>query len=211
MPKITFQGNVVISDICVEPTAAQVHRALRTDPSSATSRWRLDALRLLSLVVGIALSAPALAGCATVPPSPQVLGSVDVVDATGQATTLAGLLGRVVVVDVCVSSVAACPLNARALDLALRELQSEPVSMVTVLVEDVDLTALATYARVFEVAHPVVRAGPRTREGKSLLGDVMGVPRIVIFDRRGRVFVDESGGVLHPQGIIARARAALAR
>src|SRR5438067_800105 len=84
------------------------------------------ALFALPLVAGV------LAGCATTPRSSageSAADSIDVRDERGTEGTLAGMKGRVVVIDLCASSVAACNVNARILDEALTAFRDQPVEL----------------------------------------------------------------------------------
>lgn len=149
----------------------------------------------------------AAVACAT--PSPGLGRSVDFIDGSGREGTLAAFAGKVVVLDVCASWAAACNLNARVLDqvaAALAAKGEHDVVMVTLLLDEGALgpQALRSYREIFGVAHPVFLAGSRVRAGTSVLGDASYVPRVVLFDRRGAVHVDDSGGVLHVEGLLAR-------
>lgn len=194
----------VIPVACSGAPHDELHRPLRTRRLSATPWWRFAA-------VGLAWAA-ALGGCATPRATAGGLAGVDVVLADGSASSLASLAGHVVVLDLCASWADACPLNARALDLTARELAADahetevPVAMITVLLDEPELKSIDSYARVFELHHTVVRAGPRTRSGASLLGPVTGVPRLLLIDAKGDLVVDESGGVLSPSGLATRIR-----
>lgn len=154
-------------------------------------------------VVAAPVAAPS---CATVKGGPQALASVDVIDREGRTSTLQTYAGMVVAVDVCASWAEACHLNARAIDAAHRELQGTDARFVTLLLDDLPVEALRAYVDVAGRDVPVVMAGPRTRAGRSVLGDVTGVPRLVVLDRNGVVVLDESGGVLSPEGLVRRVR-----
>lgn len=144
--------------------------------------------------------------CATTRGGPQALSSIDVIDVDGRLSSLHAHAGRVLAVDVCATWADACHLNARALDDAAEKLRDTDARFVTILLDDLPREAMRAYVEVAGRKVPVVAAGPRTREGRSVLGDVNGVPRLVVFDRGGRVVVDESGGVLSAEGLVQRVR-----
>jgi hypothetical protein len=148
-----------------------------------------------------------LAGCAAAGPKPDMGGSIDFTDDAGHLGTLAGLKGRVVVVDLCVSWATACNVNAKVLDDAAAAVPD--AAFVTLLVDegDVGKEALRAYRELLGVKHPVLLAGPRVRAGTSVLGDTGYVPRLVILDEDGRVRVDDSGGVVSLEGLVKRVNA----
>lgn len=151
----------------------------------------------------------AVAGCATAKPG--MGASVDFVDAAGREGTLAAFRGRVIVLDVCASWATACNLNARVLDevaVALAAQGAPDVVILTLLLDEGALgaEALRSYGETLGVTHPVVIAGSRVRAGTSILGAAAYVPRIVVFDRSGAVRVDDSGGVISVEGMVARVR-----
>ena len=145
--------------------------------------------------------------CATAKPG--MGASVDFVDAMGREGTLGAFMGHVVVLDVCASWATACNLNARVLDevaIALAAQGTRDVVILTVLLDEgpLGVQALRSYGETLGVTHPVMLAGSRVRAGTSILGEASYVPRIVIFDRLGAVRVDDSGGVLNVEGLVAR-------
>ncbi len=148
--------------------------------------------------------------CATVRGGPQALASIDVRDTEGGPRTLSVYAGKVVAVCVCATWAEACHLNARAFEQAAHELPASDVALVTLLLDDLPAplmkAALQEYIAISGQTTPVVVAGPRVREGYSVLGGVSGVPRLVVFDRQGRIVLDESGGVLHAEGLVNRLR-----
>jgi hypothetical protein len=148
------------------------------------------------------------AGCATVRGGPQALASIDVRDVDGAPHTLAAHAGKVVAVCVCATWAEACHLNGRAFDQAAQALPAADIALVTLLLDDLPAplmqTAMRDYLVISGQQTPVVVAGPRVRAGHSVLGEVSGVPRLVVFDRQGRVVLDESGGVLSAEGLVNR-------
>jgi hypothetical protein len=150
------------------------------------------------LVVGCA--------CATPRGGPGALATIDVVDPAGRTGTLQEHAGKVLALDLCATWAEACHLNARSLDEAAALLADSDARFVTVLMDELPQAAVRAYVDVAHRKVPVVTAGPRTRAGRSVLGDVAGVPRLVVFDRDGHVVVDESGGVLSAEGLVRRLR-----
>lgn len=147
--------------------------------------------------------------CATAG-KPGMGASVDFVDARGREGTLGAFAGKVVVLDVCASWATACNLNAKVLDefataLAEKKLDDDVV-LITVLLDEGDMgkVAMQSYVDTLGVKHPVFLASSRVRAGTSVLGEAGYVPRIVLFDREGRVRLDDSGGVVNVEGLLAK-------
>lgn len=145
-------------------------------------------------------------GCATAPrPTTE---SVDFVLPDGQRATLASFRGRVLIVDVCASWASACNLNARVLDEVAEALRDQPVEVLTLLLDEGPLAreAQRSYVEVLGVRHLVVLAGSRVLAGTSLLGEGRDVPRLLVVDARGRVAIDEVGGIVSVAGVVERVR-----
>ena len=134
--------------------------------------------------------------------------SVDFVDGGGREATLAAFTGRVVILDVCASWATACNINAKVLDEVATALAGSDVVIVTILLDEglMGQEAVRSYVETLGVAHPVFLASSRVRAGTSVLGEANYVPRIVIFDRSGAMRVDDSGGVLNVEGVVAKVR-----
>jgi hypothetical protein len=145
-------------------------------------------------------------GCASLPPP--TASSIDFVDANQREGTLQHLAGRVIVVDVCSSVVAACNVNARVLDEVLVAFPDKPLVAITLLLDEGEMgqMALEAYRADLGVGHDVVLAGPRVRAGTSSLGDTGYVPRVVVIDAEGRIRLDEAGGVIGVVGLVERLR-----
>jgi thiol-disulfide isomerase/thioredoxin len=173
----------------------------RAAASRATHRHRRVPALLLPLLLGCLTE-----GCATTPrPSPE---SVDFVMPNGQRASLASFRGRVVIVDVCASWASACNLNARVLDEVAEALRDQPVEVVTLLLDEGPLAqeAQRSYVEVLGVRHLVVLAGSRVLAGTSLLGPGRDVPRLLVVDAKGRVAMDEVGGIVSVAGVVERVR-----
>jgi hypothetical protein len=143
--------------------------------------------------------------------------SVDFVDGNGREATLGAFAGKVIVLDVCASWATACNINAKVLDevaVALAEKKrGGDVVLITVLLDEGDMgkVAMQSYAETLGVKHPVFMASSRVRAGTSVLGEAGYVPRIVLFDREGRVRFDDSGGVVNVEGLLAKLEPLLER
>ena len=181
-------------------------RASRLTASPLTQRHVRFALALATAVAFVVVGA---SGCATAS-KPGMSASVDFVDAAGREATLAAFAGKVVVLDVCASWATACNLNARVLDevgtaLAAKK-RGGDVVFITVLLDEGEMgkVALQSYSETLGVKHPVFLASSRVRAGTSVLGEASYVPRIVLFDREGRVRLDDSGGVVNVEGLLAK-------
>lgn len=179
----------------LDPTAS------RRGASRAT-QWhaRVAAIAACAVVVG---TGSAQVGCATTPTT--VTAPIDVMDRSGR-TGRVGAPGRVTILDVCTSWDAACNVNARALDEVMRKLGDRPVDVITVLLDEgeVGRVALDSYAHTLGIAHATLLAGPSVRAGTSALGDVGYVPRLVVIDQRGRIRMDDSGGVIDVEFLVER-------
>jgi hypothetical protein len=92
------------------------------------------------------------------------------------------------------------------LDEVAAAVEGKPVFVVTILVDEPALAqvALSSYQNVLEVKHAVVLAGPRLLSGTSALGPSSYVPRLIIVDKAGVIRVDDSGGVLNVEGLMAK-------
>lgn len=166
------------------------------------------------VALAVAACAAIMLACATTS-KPGMGASVDFVDAAGREATLGAFAGKVIVLDVCASWATACNLNAKVLDevaVALAEKgRAEDVVLVTVLLDEglLGQQAVRSYVETLGVKHPVFLASSRVRAGTSILGNTGYVPRIVLFDREGRVVVDDSGGVVNVEGLLAKVDALL--
>ena len=186
-----------MSDACDSGTLRRRPAARAASPAT---QWR----------AAFALAAIAAVGACATAPKTGLGGSIDFRDADGHEGTLAALRGNVIVIDLCASWAAACNVNAKVLDEAQLAFAGQRVELVTILVDegDVGREALRAYRDVLGVKHAVVLAGARVRAGTSALGDAGYVPRLVILDGDGAVVVDDSGGVINLQGLVARVNAA---
>ena len=178
----------------------------RLAASLLTQRHARFALALTAFGLAFVVGA---SGCATAS-KPGMGASVDFVDAAGREATLAAFAGKVVVLDVCASWATACNLNARVLDevgtaLAAKK-RGGDVVFITVLLDEGEMgkVAMQSYGETLGVKHPVFLASSRVRAGTSVLGEASYVPRIVLFDREGRVRLDDSGGVVNVEGLLAK-------
>jgi len=149
----------------------------------------------------------ALSACATVGnDGPPPLLSVGVIDERDQESTLAYALGKVVVVDVCAAWSDACLANATAFSRVCTDMCGDDVELVTLLLDDIAGPARQSYRTVLEVKHRVLLPTKATLDGESALGVLSGIPRVVFFDRAGRVVDDVSGAVVSEDGLRAQIR-----
>jgi hypothetical protein len=154
--------------------------------------------------VCFACVASTLGGCASLPaPSSH---TVDFTRASSEPGALDAYKGKVVLLDVCTSWVAACNLNAKVLDEVTIAFEGRPLVAVTLLLDDDTVGAIESYRKTLGVKHEVVLAGPRVRAFNSVLGDTGYVPRLVVLDAQGRVRLDEAGGVVGVEGLVERVR-----
>lgn len=160
-------------------------------------------MRLVQLLV---LPLLALSGCAHVgaPATPQTLASIDVQRADGTVTRLSDHLGKLVVLDVCAAWSNPCLLNARAVDQVCQAACGDDVVVISMLLDEPGAPALLSYRDVLGASQTLVLPGPDAVAGRSVLGSLAGIPRLVIFDREGRIAEDITGGVVSPAGILRR-------
>jgi hypothetical protein len=140
---------------------------------------------------------------------------IDVADEAGNEATLASMKGRIVVIDLCASSVPACNVSAKVLDEAMPAFRGQPVELVTILIDEDPLVAreaLRGYRNVLGVKHGVFLAGSHVKTGTSALGrmplapDAAGLPRLIVLDTAGAIRVDESDGVVTIEGLVTRVK-----
>jgi hypothetical protein len=157
------------------------------------------------LLVALSLTVVGVA-CAHLGGGEDPRASVDVIHEDGRRGTLAGLGAKVLVLDICAGWSGPCALTARALDEACDTVCAEGAVMASLLLDDPGEQALDSYRDVLGVKHLLLLPGERTRSGKSALGDVMSIPRLVVFGPDGRIVEDEVGGVASAVRIIERVR-----
>jgi len=133
------------------------------------------------------------AGCAHEPVGPPPLGTIDYIDDEGSVRTLAAHHGKIVVLDLCVASVDPCLFNARAVSEVCDSICGDGVVMISLLFDVLGPAAVTSYRSVLKAKQRVHEAGPRLRSEASALGKVDNVPRLVIFDRDGRIVEDIAG------------------
>ena len=162
---------------------------------------RCEFLFALQVVVaGLVLAS----GCAHDPAkAPGAAATIDLVGKGGLRTTLSPYRGQVLVVELCASWSDPCLANSRAVSEACEVLcHRDDVHMVTILLDDLGPQGLLAYD-ILDVLQPVFLAGPNAREGKSALGPLTVIPRVLIFDREGVLVDEQSGGIANSSDIIA--------
>jgi hypothetical protein len=149
------------------------------------------------LVCALVLVPAALGlSCAhTPPPGPPALTTFDYVDDEGTTRTLARHLGKVVLLDLCMASVDPCLLNAKAVSEACDATCSDEVVMITLLMDGMGPEPVASYRTVLKVHQQVHEAGEGVINGRSAIGAVGMVPRLILFDKEGHI-VEDVGGLL---------------
>lgn len=132
------------------------------------------------------------------------LSSVDLRDADDTGASLRRYQGKILVLDLCAAWSDPCLLNARALDEACQIACGDDVAMVSLLLDEPGQPALASYREVLEVHQDVWLPGPRSQAGNSVLGPLQGIPRLVVWDREGRIVEDVAGGVTTRAALLRR-------
>lgn len=151
-------------------------------------------LALAGLMLGSCAHNPALEKGAT--------ATFDLKGRAGQRGNVGQHLGQIVVVDVCASWSDPCLANARAVSEACDVLcPREDVHMMTVLLDELGAQGLAAYD-LLELKQPVWLAGENARAGKSALGPLTTIPRVLVFDREGRLVSEQTGGIAQSTAII---------
>jgi hypothetical protein len=146
-----------------------------------------------------------LSSCATVgEQGPPALATIAVIDEGGRETNLSYLLGKVVVLDVCAAWSDACLVNAGVFSRVCADVCGDDVELLTLLLDDIAGPARQSYHSVLEVKQRVLLPAPRALDGESALGSLVGIPRVVFFDRAGRIVEDVSGAVISEEGLRAQ-------
>lgn len=135
------------------------------------------------------------------------LSTIDYLDDEGATHSMAELLGKVVVLDVCAASFDPCLLNANMVDNACQEVCGDDVVMISMLLDDglMGPQAVHSYREVIGVHQRVVRPGPVTEQGRSALGQVA-IPQLIIFDRDGAATEQLAGATVSAVGIVKRVK-----
>jgi hypothetical protein len=158
----------------------------------------------LGVVLGLS-SALAASSCATVADTgPPAIATIAVLDERGHETNLSYLLGKIVVLDVCAAWSDACLANATAFSRVCADLCGDDVELLTLLLDDISGPARQSYHSVLEVKQRVLLPAESAQNGESALGSLTGVPRVVFFDRAGRIVDDVAGAVISEDGLRAQ-------
>lgn len=164
-----------------------------------SGRRPMQLVSLASLALGLSL------GCAHGGAGgPGGLASVDVRGPDGAPSSLARYAGRVLVLDVCAAWSNACLLNARAVHDACQRVCGDDVAVASLLLDEPGEPAQRSYREALGFSQDVLLPGPTTLQGRSMLGDLSGIPRLLVIDRKGRVVEDITGGVVSTAGIVRR-------
>lgn len=175
-------------------------RAKCAQSFAPSAEWRAKRGSVFALV---AVSALVVASCAHNPALEKgATATFDLKGEGGQRGNVGQHLGQIVVVDVCASWSDPCLANARAVSEACEVLcPREDVHMMTVLLDELGAQGLAAYD-LLELKQPVWLAGENARAGKSALGPLVTIPRVIVFDREGRLVSEQQGGIAQSKEII---------
>ena len=127
---------------------------------------------------------------------------INVIASDGTRRNLGDAVGTMVVIDICAAWNDACLHNAQMIDRACREICDDSLQMMTVLLDDLYEQAMQSYRDVLGVQHPIYRPSAEFREGNTSFGPLNEIPRLLVFDRRGRLIEDIRGGVISSDGLI---------
>lgn len=152
-----------------------------------------------------------LAACAHIPGEEggRILAGIDVVDLSGRTHSLSEFQNKALVLDLCAAWSDPCLLNARALHEVSEQTHASHVQVVSVLMDSMGKAAVRSYRNVLDFEHAVLLPGPALRAGRTPLGPVETIPRLVLFAPGGRILEDISGKVVSSSGIVARLRQVL--
>lgn len=131
-----------------------------------------------------------------------VLSEIDVFTEEGAERNLGYALGKITVMDICAAWSNACLHNARMVDKACVQLCGDDVEMMSILLDDLHEAALQSYRNVLMVHQKLYRPSDAFRFGKTSLGPLRSIPRLLIFDRQGRLVKDIKGGVISAEGLV---------
>ena len=134
--------------------------------------------------------------------APVFLSEIKVLTAEGESLNLDYALGKVTVLDICAAWNNACLHNARMLSKACDELCGDDVEMMSILLDDLHDAAMNSYRNVLSVRQKLYIPGEDFRNGKTNLGPLYDIPRLLIFNRDGRLVKDIRGAVISGDGLI---------
>lgn len=161
-------------------------------------------MRTLKLTAAAVLVVAFGLACAHAQGAMSALSSIETVDKDGRRGNLAYAAGDVVVIDICAAWSDPCLANAKAMSQACELLCGDGVTMVSILLDELGKEAVSSYENILGVKQTVLLPGPNTIAGQSVLGDMSGIPRLVIFDRDGKVKENLTGAVISGSGLIKR-------
>ena len=155
------------------------------------------------LCIGFIMTLGFCQGCAHHSKTQSVLlGEINVLTAEGAPRNLSYALGKVVVVDICAARNNACLHNARMMDNACAQLCGDDVEMMSILLDDLHEAALASYRNVLSVRQKLYIPAEDFRLGETALGPLSEIPRLLIFDRQGKLIKDIRGAVISGDGLV---------
>lgn len=190
------------------PTATHLLPATET-----THPWRARRHLWVALMGVLLVEVACAHGGALLGTSRADLAAIDVIDGGGHLTTLSRYRGRRIVLDLCAAWSTPCMLNAKALDEVCRVRCGDEVAVVSILLDEIGEPARQGYRDVMGFRHDVYLPGPAMRQGRSPLGDVSVIPRLLIIGPEGNVEEDIRQGVVSAARLLERlpAKASLPR
>lgn len=141
--------------------------------------------------------------CAHAPAKePGAAATVDLTGVRGARSSLGAHRGQILVVELCASWSDPCLASAGAISEVCEVLcPRDNVHVVTILLDELGPEGLAAY-EVMGLHQDVWLAGPRARAGESALGDLLTIPRVLIFDEEGALVSEQAGGIVRSADVI---------
>ncbi len=133
-------------------------------------------------------------GCCTAAPGPR-LSSVQVREIDGRGHDLRVLSGQVALLYLMTTGCNVCLAELPKLRELHRRHHAQGLRVVLVALDPGGAKLVEPFAAALELPFPTVLAGAGLRSGKTALGPIAHVPRVVLLDRRGRVRFDRAAVV----------------
>jgi hypothetical protein len=158
---------------------------------------------VLALLLPLVLHLALLQSCAHFGEDKKnILSEITVLTEEGVERNLGYALGKITVVDICAAWSNACLHNATMMDKACVQLCGDDVEMMSILLDDLHEAALHSYRNVLMVHQKLYTPSEDFRTGKTPLGPLRSIPRLLIFDRQGRLVKDIEGAVISAEGLV---------
>lgn len=139
-----------------------------------------------------------LAACAGAQRSPSI-ASISVQELDGRSATLGALRGRPGVVYLLTTGCDACLADLAKLRSLHERYGERGLRVVAVVLDPTGATVARPFAESLALPFPVVVAGEALRDGKTALGPVTGVPRVLVVGRDAQVRADLDGVVAYDE------------